>query len=124
MMVCGIVVSLRFIEHQKLDKAGLVFRVKDIIYCLIGVLSTAAFYAVVIRMESLIQGKDLFPRFISQIANGYERSLINVLLIPISEEMLCRGYILGNCFESLKRWHDLGFGTTQNEPFLYLAKVI
>ncbi|HOK43596.1 MAG TPA: hypothetical protein PLD49_08020 [Thermoclostridium caenicola] len=119
MMVCGIVVSLRFIEHQKLDKAGLVFRVKD----MIGVLSTAAFYAVVMGMESLIQG-NLFPRFISQIANGYERSLINVLLIPISEEMLCRGYILGNCFESLKRWHDLGFGTTQNEPFLYLAKVI
>jgi len=104
----GIIVSLRFIEHKKPDKAGLAFRVKDLAYFLIGFAATAAFYSIAIAAESFVQGENLFPQYIVNIANGFGRSFLNVLFIPISEEMLCRGYILGNCFESMKRWQRSG----------------
>ncbi len=97
-------ISISFLEHKDFFRVGLAFRARDIVCGMIAFAGTAVFYAIFIVMESFINGKNLFPQYLDRITGNFSRSFLNVLLIPLTEEMLHRGYILGNCFQSLKCW--------------------
>lgn len=100
----GILISIRFIEHEPFSKTGIEFHIRDILYVLIGVITVVMFYSAATAMECFIQGENLFPLYVNRLISGLGRSVISVLLIPISEEMLWRGYVLGNTFDKLKHW--------------------
>jgi len=102
--LAAIIISHCLIDSKKLKRAGFAFRTEDIIFCLVGFAATAVFYVVTTAIESLIYGENLFSQYITAITTGITRSPLSVLLVPITEEMLFRGYILSACFQSMKRW--------------------
>ena len=104
-MFISIFISLYVIEKRRFSDMGLNFRTKDIILLLSGIITCCIFYGVVIFAESLFQGFNSFSQYKDVLISCRERGfigLIGVSVVPFTEELFYRGYILRNTFEKLK----------------------
>jgi len=103
-VVCGIVICVRVIEKKKLSDIGFTFRKIDIIYFITGIFMVLILNTIVISIASFEAGGNLFPQLFDKLLQA-KRNIFTFMVIPLSEELIYRGYILNNTFPKLKFMH-------------------
>lgn len=98
----SISISLYLIEKRELKDIGMNFRHKDMLFLAAGIVTSCVFFIIAISVSSLLVGTNRFLEYKDMIFNGAGRGLLGVLVIPLSEEMIYRGYILKDTFEKYK----------------------
>lgn len=100
-VVCGTLICVRVIEKKKLADSGFAFRKIDIIYFITGIFIAIALNGIIISIASVQVGTNLLPQlFIKFSQSG--RNIFSFMVIPLTEELIYRGYILNNTFPKLK----------------------
>lgn len=100
-MFISIFISLHVIEKRSFKDIGLNFRPKDILLLLAGMITSCTFYMIIL----LFSNHNNFSEYINVLtscASRGPRGLIGVLVVPLTEELFFRGYILKNTFEDFK----------------------
>ncbi|MBE6062635.1 MAG: CPBP family intramembrane metalloprotease [Clostridium butyricum] len=101
-MFISIFISLHVIEKHKLHDIGINFSPKEIMLLLAGILTSCIFYIIVILILPLLDSNYSFSEFANILMSSAKRGFIGVLVVPLTEELLYRGYILRNTFDKLK----------------------
>ena len=103
-VVCGTLICVRVIEKKKLADSGFAFRKIDIIYFITGIFMVIILNTIIISIASFQAGTNLFPQLFDKVLQP-ERNIFTFMVIPLSEELIYRGYILNNTFPKLKFMH-------------------
>lgn len=98
------IINTIIVEKKKLSDSGLAFRKIDVIYFIIGIFIAIVLNVIIIGIISVKGGTNLFPQlFIKFSQSG--RNIFSFMGIPLTEELIYRGYILNNTFPKLKFIH-------------------
>lgn len=103
-VVCGTLICIRIIEKKKLIDSGLTFRKIDIIYFITGIFAAITLSIIIIIIASMQTGRNLYPQLFIQFSHS-GRNIFAFIAIPLTEELIYRGYILNNTFLKLKFVH-------------------
>jgi membrane protease YdiL (CAAX protease family) len=103
-VVCGILICVRIIEKKKLIDSGVAFRKIDIIYFITGAIAAIVLSIIVILIASIQAGENLYPQLLAQFLQS-RRNIFAFMVVPLTEELVYRGYILNNTFEKFKFIH-------------------